>query len=83
MIISHKGWDAALKRAVMRVNPEYFSWAIDAQELETLINQERQSVLTYLERTHQDIFRNFDPRVRRFRRKRKIILADGTWKDLL
>jgi hypothetical protein len=40
-------------------------------------------VLTYLETMHQDILRNLDPRVRRFRRKRKIILADGPWKDLL
>jgi hypothetical protein len=55
----------------------------DAQELEMLIEQERQSVLTYLETMHQDILRNLDPRVRRFRRKRKIILADGAWKDLL
>jgi hypothetical protein len=55
----------------------------DAEELETLIEQERQAVLDYLERMHQDILRSFDPRVLRFRKKRKIILADGVLKDLL
>jgi hypothetical protein len=55
----------------------------DSQELETLMERERQTVSTYLERMHQDILRNFDPRIRRFRKKRKVILADGALKDLL
>lgn len=55
----------------------------DAEELETLTEQESQAVSDYLERKHQDILRNFDSRVRKFRRKRKIILADRALKDLL
>jgi hypothetical protein len=55
----------------------------DSQELETLIEQERHTVLAYLERMHQDILRNFDPKVRKFRKKRKVILADGALRDLL
>jgi hypothetical protein len=54
-----------------------------AEELEMLIERERQAVLDYLERIHQDILHNFDPRVLRFRKKRKIILAERTLEDLL
>jgi hypothetical protein len=55
----------------------------DAKELETLIEDERLALFDYLGRMHRDILGNFDPRVRKFRRKRKIILADGALKDLL
>ncbi len=55
----------------------------DAKEVEMLIEQERQRVLDYLGRMHQDILHNFDSRVLRFRKKRKVILADGALKDLL
>ncbi|MBN1101801.1 MAG: hypothetical protein JXL84_00155 [Deltaproteobacteria bacterium] len=55
----------------------------DAIELETLIEQERQRLLEYLENAHQDILHNFDPKVLKFRKKRKIILADRALKDLL
>jgi len=55
----------------------------DAEELETLVGDESKAVSDYLERMHQDILRNFDARVRKFRRKRKIILADRALKDLL
>jgi hypothetical protein len=55
----------------------------DSQELETHIEHERQTVSAYLERMHRDILHDFDPRVRRFRKKRKVIVADGALKDLL
>jgi hypothetical protein len=55
----------------------------DAGEPETLIEQERHAIFDYLERMHQDILHNFDPKVRRFRKKRKVILADEALKDLL
>lgn len=55
----------------------------DAKELEILIEQERQAASDYLERMHQDILHNFDPRILKFRKKRKVILADGALKDLL
>jgi len=55
----------------------------DAQELDTLVEQERHAIFDYLERMHQDILHNFDPKVIRFRKKRKVILADEALKDLL
>jgi len=55
----------------------------DAQELHVLIEQERRAIFDYLERMHQDILHNFDPKVIRFRKKRKVILADEALKDLL
>jgi hypothetical protein len=55
----------------------------DAQELDILVEQERHAIFDYLERVHRDILQNFDPRVRRFRKKRKVILADEALKDLL
>jgi predicted RNase H-like HicB family nuclease len=55
----------------------------DAQEQETLIQQERHAIFEYIERMHQDILHNFDRRVRRIRKKRKIILADEASRDSL
>jgi len=55
----------------------------DAQELHVLIEQERRAILHYLEMMHQDILHTFDPKVRRFCKKRKVILADEALKDLL
>lgn len=54
----------------------------DSRELEALIEQERQNALVYLERNYQDILDNFDPKVVKFRKKHKIVLADGALDDL-
>lgn len=55
----------------------------DAEKLDSTIDKERQAVLHFLEQNHQDILNNFDPKVVKFRKKRKIILADAALKDLL
>jgi hypothetical protein len=55
----------------------------DNQELEVLIEQERQLALNYLEWAYQDILDNFDSTVVKFRKKRKIILADSALIDWL
>lgn len=55
----------------------------DRAELDAVINRERQALDEYLELTCRDIFANFDPKVAPFRKKRKIIIADGALKDLL
>lgn len=55
----------------------------DNRELDALVEQERQAAFEFLERSHRDIMENFDPKVTRFRKKRKIIIADGALKDLL
>ena len=54
----------------------------DAEELDSTIDKERQAVLHFLEQIHQDILNNFDPKVVKFRKKRKIILADAALKEL-
>jgi len=53
------------------------------QELDKVLDQERQAAIEYLEQTHQDVMKHFDPKVKTFRKKRRIILADSTLKDLL
>ncbi|MEZ5584258.1 MAG: hypothetical protein R3F37_17275 [Candidatus Competibacteraceae bacterium] len=53
----------------------------DQPELDALIEQERRSATEFLERNYQDIMENFDPKVVRFRYKRKIIIADAALKD--
>jgi len=55
----------------------------DHRELDVLVEQECRAALHFLEQSHQDILENFDPTVVKFRRKRKIILADGVLDDLL
>lgn len=55
----------------------------DSRDLETLARQERQSAQAFLERNYRDILDNFDPKVVKLRKKRKIVVADGALKDLL
>lgn len=55
----------------------------DRVDLDALINRERQALDEYLKSTCRDIFANFDSKVARFRKKRKLIIADGALNDLL
>lgn len=55
----------------------------DRAELDVVINRERQALDTYLESTCRDIFAHFDPRVAPFRKKHKIIIADGALDGLV
>ena len=54
----------------------------DNRELDTLIQQTRQAAVEFLERNHRDIMENFDPKIAKLRKKRKIIIADGALDDL-
>ena len=55
----------------------------DPIELDNLLDQERCAAADFLERSHQDILKHFDPKVVKLRKKRKIILTDDAAKDLL
>ena len=55
----------------------------DRAELNVVITRECQALDTYLESTCRDILTNFDPKVARFRKKNKIIIADGALNDIL
>jgi hypothetical protein len=55
----------------------------DGRDLDPLIEQERQAVLQYLGEAYQDIVTNFDPKLVKFRKRRKIIMSDGALHDLL
>jgi hypothetical protein len=56
---------------------------VDRAELDVIITHERQALDAYLESTCRDILTNFDPKVAPFRKKNKIIIADGALHDLL
>ena len=55
----------------------------DRAELDAVISRERQALDAYLESACRDILANFDPKVAPFRKKNKIIIADGALNDLL
>ncbi len=55
----------------------------DPRELARWVDQERQSARSYLDHAYQDIATHFDPKVLRFRKKRKILLSDQAAKYLL
>jgi len=59
------------------------SLAGDSRDLDPLIEQERQAVLHYLEEAYQDIVAHFDPKLVKFRKRRKIIMSDGALQDFL
>jgi hypothetical protein len=54
----------------------------DRRELAALAEQVRVETCRFLDDAYQDILKNFDPKVVRLRKKRKIIFADSTLKDL-
>lgn len=56
---------------------------VDRAELDAVISREHQAVDAYLDAACRDIFANFDPKVAPFRKKNKIIIADGALNDLL
>jgi hypothetical protein len=55
----------------------------DRAELDAVITRERQALDAYLESACLDICTNFDPKVASFRKKNKIIIADGALNELL
>lgn len=55
----------------------------DRAELDAVISRERQALDAYLESACRDILPNFDSKVTPFRKKNKIIIADGALNDLL
>lgn len=54
----------------------------DRAELDLVVTRERQALNDYLESTCQDIFANFDPKDVPFRKKHKVIIADGVLDDI-
>ena len=54
----------------------------DSSELAALIDEEEQAAFRFLEEQFRDIQKNFDPSVVPFRKKRRIIVADGALDDL-
>ena len=40
-------------------------------------------ILTFLEEAYQDIVAHFDPKLVKFRKRRKIIMSDGALQDFL
>lgn len=76
------------KTALQAVRFRYFMGdcrplVADRAELDAVINRERQALEAYLESTCRDILTNFDPKVAPFRKKNKIIIADGALNELL
>jgi hypothetical protein len=57
--------------------------AEDRAVLDGLAEQEKGAAMTFLEENLSDIRDNFDPSVVRFRRRRKIVLADGALDGLI
>jgi hypothetical protein len=55
----------------------------DSVELTELIEKECQEALDFLEKSHVDIITNFDPKVVKIRKKKKIIISDAAARDLL
>ena len=55
----------------------------DSRDLDLLIAQERQAVPPYLDQAYQDILDTFDPKLAKFRKKYKIVVADRAWKHLM
>jgi len=51
-------------------------------ELSRRLEEEKKAIVEYLEQQHHDIMKNFDPKIVKLRKKRKVIIADGALKGL-
>ncbi|HET8552769.1 MAG TPA: hypothetical protein VFM97_09890 [Gammaproteobacteria bacterium] len=54
----------------------------DVSILKRAVDDERRRIAEFLEQAYEDIVTNFDPRVVKLRKKRKITIARGAWDDL-
>ena len=54
----------------------------DSAGLIPAIERERQAVIDFIAGAYRDILANFDPKVLQFRKKRKVLVADGAFDDL-
>lgn len=54
----------------------------DHLDLKALAEQVRVETTRFLDEAYQDILKNFDPKVVRLRKKRKVVFADSALKDL-
>lgn len=54
----------------------------DKAELARMLEEEKKAAVEYLEKQYNDIMKNFDPKVVKLRKKRKVIICDGALQDL-
>lgn len=83
---SHMDFVFSDKNALQAVRFKYFladcrTLAGDDQVLQRVEEAERNALLDYLERTYQDIITNFDPRIIKLRKKRKLKIAGNAAQD--
>jgi len=57
--------------------------ARDGRELDPIIDREKSAVMAFLDDAHRDIMGNFDPKIVKLRKKRKIIVAAGAFDALM
>ncbi|MFQ5730166.1 MAG: hypothetical protein ACE5GN_07385, partial [Waddliaceae bacterium] len=51
-------------------------------ELARMVEEEKKAAVEYLEQQYHDIMKNFDPKIVKLRKKRKVIIADGALQGL-
>lgn len=54
----------------------------NVSELDPVSEEEKSATLSFLDEAHLDILKNFDPKIVKLRKKRKIIVADGAFDSL-
>ena len=75
-------WDVIIKNALTAKNISFQSYLKDCEkylktnkELEELYQQELEKFNAFIDQNYHDVMENFDPKVKRFKRKMKVILA--------
>tara|TARA_R110001599_G_scaffold236768_1_gene436116 strand:+ start:554 stop:1612 length:1059 start_codon:yes stop_codon:yes gene_type:complete len=75
-------WDVIIKNAQTAKNISFQSYLKDCEkylktneELEELCQQELEKLDTFINQNYKDVMENFDPKVKRFKRKMKVIVA--------
>ena len=84
--INLEQWPPELRRAVMAAQPAFFAWPA-ADQLRyrmTLPSDAREAdrMRAFIAEQHDDLVRNFDPKVVPLRRKRKVMLHPEAMRDM-
>ncbi len=59
------------------------SIAAEASGLVAAVEREQRAVIDFLDRAYKDVLQTYDPSVIKFRKKRRVVVADGVLNDLL
>lgn len=87
--VSGHHWDVIVRNAETAKQISFTSFLSDCQKylqpienLDALIERKKEKLRRFLQEAYDDIVENFDPKIVKFKKKRKIVMSSGALEDL-